>query len=91
MIKSYERANHPDGFKRLMLAMASEKSRTEKLKQLQCPLLVIHGDADPLFSVEHAKHLASCVVGSHLEIIEKMGHAMPRELCGEIVRIICFS
>lgn len=88
LINSYKRANYPAGFKRLVLAMICAKPRTDKLKKLRVPCLVIHGDYDPVFSVEHGKQLAEIIPGSHLEIIEKMGHGIPDFACNKIVALI---
>jgi len=88
LIAAYQRANHPDGFKRLVLAMISSQSRTNELKKLNIPSLIIHGDCDPVFPLEHGKQLADSIPGSHLEIIEKMGHGMPDYFAKKIVNLI---
>jgi len=88
IISALQRANHPDGFKRLMIAMVTAMPRTELLKQLHCPCLVIHGDYDPAFPLEHGKQLADCIAGSHLEIIDKMGHGIPDGLCHKVIDVI---
>lgn len=62
--------------------------RTDQLKKLDIPCLIIHGDCDPVFSIEHGKQLAQCILGSHLEIIEKLGHGLPDCLCDKIVHLI---
>lgn len=88
LMLSFDRANYPIAFKRLLLAMISAEPRTYKLKKLNVPCLVIHGDYDPIFSVEHGKHLAASIASSHLEIIEKMGHGLPDSVCKKIVDLI---
>lgn len=51
-------------------------SNVEKMKQVQAPLLVIHGDRDTLIPVEHGKQLyeASPVEDKELLIIQGGGH-----------------
>lgn len=88
LMMAYKRANDPVGFKRLMLAMVCAAPRTEKLKKLKIPCLIIHGDCDPLFPVEHGKQLAQSIEGSHLEIIKKMGHRLPDLACNKIVDLM---
>lgn len=88
LMTAFNRANNPAGFKRLMLAMVCAEPRTDKLKQLKLPSLIIHGDYDPAFSLEHGKQLAECIVGSHLEIIEKMGHGIHEFFCNKMVESI---
>lgn len=88
-VKTYHRAHNPSGFKRQLLAMICAQPRVEKLKQLQIASLIIHGDHDPVFPIEHGKQLAQILPNAHLEIIEKMGHGLPEPLCAKIVDICC--
>lgn len=85
---SFKRAHYPAGFSRLLLAMIAAEPRTEHLKTLTVPCLIIHGDYDPVFPVEHGKQLSACIPNSHLEIVSKMGHGLPEELCPKIVNLI---
>lgn len=87
-ILSYQRAHHPDGFRRQLLAIIFAKPRAERLKQLKIPTLIIHGDYDPAFSIEHAKQLAELIPNAHLQIIEKMGHGLPPSASKKIVELI---
>ena len=84
----FKRSHYPEGFKRTLLAMMSAPPRTDKLKKLKMPCLIIHGDYDPVFPLAHGKQLAQCISGSHLEIIEKMGHGLPDEVCEKIVDLM---
>jgi pimeloyl-ACP methyl ester carboxylesterase len=77
---SYRRAYHPAGNQRQLLAMICAEPRTEALKQLTVPLLVIHGDYDPVFPAEHGRQLASLVDHAHLEMIKDMGHGLPKRV-----------
>ncbi|MGO1081030.1 alpha/beta fold hydrolase [Inquilinus sp. CA228] len=47
-----------------------------RLGELQAPLLVIHGTADPIFPVEHGAALAAAVPGGRLVRIEGGGHEL---------------
>lgn len=42
------RAHYPAGFKRVLLAMICASPRTEQLKKLNIPCLIIHGTYDPV-------------------------------------------
>ena len=53
------------------------ENRTEALKAVRAPTLVIHGSADPLVSVEGGKATADAVPGAKLLVIDGMGHALP--------------
>lgn len=85
---SWNRAYDPMGFKRLILAMICAEPRTERLKHLKVPSLIIHGDCDPVFPLEHGQQLAACLPNSHLEIMDKMGHGLPDYFCPLIVDLI---
>lgn len=88
LVTAFKRAHDPCGFKRLLLAMICAKPRTELLKNLDLPCLIIHGDYDPVFSVEHGEQLAKAISGSHLEVIKKMGHGLPDYFAYKIVNLI---
>lgn len=86
--KTYHRSHNPSGFKRQLMAMICARPRVERLKRLTIPCLVIHGDYDPTFPLEHGKHLAEILPNAHFEIIPNMGHGLPESLCLKIVGII---
>lgn len=50
-------------------------SPVEIAAHIGAPTLIVHGDADPYFGVEHARMLASCTPGAQLWIEPGMGHA----------------
>ena len=62
--------------------------RAERLKNLHIPCLVIHGDYDPTFPIEHGKQLAEILPHAEFHIIEKMGHGLPDVMCSKIVDIM---
>jgi pimeloyl-ACP methyl ester carboxylesterase len=51
--------------------------RTERLKSLKLPALVMHGTADMLLRVECGRHTAACIPGSEYHEIEGWGHDTP--------------
>lgn len=88
LILSFKRAHDPHGFKRLLLAMVCADNRTDRLKKMIVPCLIIHGDYDPVFPVEHGIQLAESITKSRLEIIQNMGHGLPDDICEKIVNLI---
>lgn len=42
---------------------------------------------DPVFPLEHGKQLVACIPKIHLEIIEKIRHALPDEIRQKILVI----
>jgi pimeloyl-ACP methyl ester carboxylesterase len=68
--------------------LATARSRTEALRRLAVPALVIHGDADPLIPLECGLATARAIPGAKTEIIEGMGHDLPLALVDRIARRI---
>jgi pimeloyl-ACP methyl ester carboxylesterase len=72
--RAYDRSFYPAGSSRQTAAIIAHGSRVEKLRRLEVPTLVIHGDADPLVPVEGGHDTARCVPGAELMIVPGMGH-----------------
>ncbi|GAC1536736.1 MAG: alpha/beta hydrolase [Acidimicrobiales bacterium] len=77
---SYDRAFHPVGTGRQLVAILASGDRTDALGQLAVPTLVIHGEADPLVDVSGGKATAAAIPGSTLHLIPGMGHDLPAGL-----------
>jgi pimeloyl-ACP methyl ester carboxylesterase len=82
--RSYERAFDPAGVQRQMLAVLASGDRTERLRTLGVPTLVIHGTQDPLVGVAGGRATADAIPGAELVEIDGMGHDFPRELWPDI-------
>ena len=54
--------------------------RTEDLRRLRLPTLVIHGAEDPLIAVSGGQATAEAIPGAELVVIDGMGHDLPRPL-----------
>jgi pimeloyl-ACP methyl ester carboxylesterase len=79
-----DRAYHPAGVGRQFLAILAAGSRVEALGRLQIPVLVIHGEEDPLLPVGNGIRTADSVPGSHLVLLPGLGHELP-EAAPELV------
>jgi pimeloyl-ACP methyl ester carboxylesterase len=86
--RSFERAYDPPGFARQMAAIWSARDRTEAVRTIRVPTLVIHGEVDPLIPVAAGRATAAAIDGSELIVIEGMGHDLPRALWPRIVDAI---
>lgn len=75
-----DRSYHPAGTARQMLAVMSSGPRTQLLKNIKVPSLVIHGSHDPLVPLRHGRHTAHCIPNARLEVIRGMGHDLPAKL-----------
>ncbi len=86
--RSYDRGFNPTGVARQLVAILASGNRTEALKNVKVPTLVIHGKDDPLVPVEGGQATAAAIPGAKLIVIEGMGHDMPKELRPQIVAAI---
>ena len=85
---AYDRSNDPLSIIRQAVAVIASGDRTPRLRNLQLPTLVIHGDSDRMCDVSGGKAIAAAVPGSELVIIEGMGHNLPRPLWGRLISLI---
>jgi pimeloyl-ACP methyl ester carboxylesterase len=77
---AFERANDPDGYKRQLDAIYAARDRTERVRSITAPTLVIHGKLDPLIPLGAGRATAAAIDGAELIVIEGMGHDMPPPL-----------
>ena len=75
--RSYDRGFYRPGIARHGVAGAVNSDRTQALKSVGAPTLVIHGSEDPLFPVEQGKATVDAIPGAELLIIDGMGHWFP--------------
>src|SRR6185312_9296079 len=75
--RNYDRAFYPEGTTRHWAAIVAAAPRTERLKALDLPTLVLHGSVDTLIRPEAGRHTAECIPGSEYHEIEGWGHDMP--------------
>ncbi len=85
---SFDRGYHPEGTARQLVAILASGDRTEALRRLDVPTVVIHGTDDALIDVSGGKATAAAIPGARLELIEGMGHDLPRELWPRFVDLI---
>ncbi|HTI26932.1 MAG TPA: alpha/beta hydrolase [Kutzneria sp.] len=85
---AFERARNPLGFVRQFAAIMASGDRTEGLRTVKVPTLVVHGEADPLLNVTGGKATAAAIPDSRLLIIPGMGHDLPMGAWPQIVDAI---
>ncbi|MGQ0831565.1 MAG: alpha/beta fold hydrolase [Microthrixaceae bacterium] len=85
---AFDRCWNPAGTARHLLAIAASGSRESGLAALEMPVLVIHGDVDPLVTPTGGARTAEVTPGAELVMIEGMGHDLPRAFTGPIVEAI---
>ena len=85
---SYDRGIFPDGTARQLMAILASGDRTEALGKLDLPVTVIHGTDDLLIDASGGKATAGAIPGARLELIDGMGHDLPRQLWPRLVDLI---
>ena len=84
----FDRGLSPQGTGRQMLAIGASGSRSDKLRELDVPTLVIHGDADPLVDISGGRRTAEVIPGAELLVLPGMGHDLPSSQWASIVESI---
>jgi len=86
--QAYDRCNHPGGIVRQMAAVVAAGSRADVLRSITAPTLVIHGSEDALIHPEGGRSTARLIPGAALEMIEGMGHDLPRALAPRLADLV---
>ncbi len=81
--RSFERGYDPGGYRRQLAAVIAQPNRTERLREIRIPTLVMHGLHDPLVAPSGGLALARRIRGSRFVGFNGMGHDLPRELWPE--------
>lgn len=82
---SYDRAHNRGGVVRQMHAITASGDRTRALHKLSLPTTVIHGASDPLIRPAAGRATARAIEGARLQVIDGMGHDLPRALWPTLV------
>ncbi len=80
ILRSAHRSSYAPGFQRHVAAITESGDRRGLLHRIKCPTLIIHGKADVLVPYEASLDLAKNIPHAQLELIEGMGHDLPKEL-----------
>jgi pimeloyl-ACP methyl ester carboxylesterase len=86
--EAYDRSFHPAGAPFQMAAIAKTGDRTDGLRNLRTPALVVHGAVDPLIGLSGGEATAEAVPDARLLVIEEMGHDLPEPHWPEIASAI---
>jgi len=76
--RAYDRCFYPSGVPRQMQAIQADGSRTDELRTLDLPVLVMHGSRDVLIDPSGGRRTAEVIPGARYVEIEGMGHDYPR-------------
>jgi pimeloyl-ACP methyl ester carboxylesterase len=82
---AYDRCYCPEGTARQLGAILASPDRTEGLRRLEIPFLVVHGEADPLIQLSGGQATAAAVPGCTFDVIPGMGHDLPEGIWSRII------
>jgi pimeloyl-ACP methyl ester carboxylesterase len=77
---AYDRAFYPEGIPRQLAAMYASGDRSEALKAVTLPTLVIHGRDDTLIAPSGGVRTAELIPEANLLLLAHMGHDLPEPL-----------
>ena len=86
--RSYDRGRNPAGSGRQLAAIIASGDRTERLRSISAPTVVVHGTKDRLVSPSGGRATAKAIPGARLVRIEGMGHDLPRGAWPQIIGAI---
>jgi pimeloyl-ACP methyl ester carboxylesterase len=86
--RSYDRDHDPSGPGRQLAAIIASGDRTEEVRRIEAPTLVIHGTDDRLVGPSGGRATAKAIEGAKLLKIEGMGHDLPRAAWARIIDAI---
>jgi pimeloyl-ACP methyl ester carboxylesterase len=78
--EAFDRCYYPAGIGRQLLAILASGDRTDRLRRVRAPTVVIHGTKDPLIPLRGGRATAKAIPDAKLVEIDGMGHDLPEEL-----------
>ncbi|NLU51296.1 MAG: alpha/beta hydrolase [Clostridiaceae bacterium] len=82
--RAWDRDHDPFGMLRQAAAVIKSGDRTEKLRSINIPTLVIHGEDDKMINISGGRAIADAIPGAELVTFKGMGHDLPKPLWPEI-------
>lgn len=86
--RAWDRDHDPLSMLRQAVAVLKSGDRTERLRSLQVPALIIHGESDKMVDVSGGRATAAAIPNAELVIFEGMGHGLPKQLWAEFANRI---
>jgi pimeloyl-ACP methyl ester carboxylesterase len=86
--RSYDRSSDRAGYVRQLGAVVAQPNRTQALRALRVPTLVVHGLHDPLVAASGGLALARLIRGAMFVGFSGMGHDLPKPLWPTLSREI---
>ena len=86
--RDFDRMYYPQGSTRQLAAVYASGRRTDQLRDIKTPTLVIHGKDDTLISPSGGERTAELIPNAELVLVDDMGHDMPKPLWRYLVELI---
>ena len=71
---AFDRSFYPAGTIKQMAAIMASGDRSDEVRRITVPTLVLHGRDDPLVPLKHGEDTAKKIPGSQHTVIDGMGH-----------------
>jgi pimeloyl-ACP methyl ester carboxylesterase len=84
----YDRGHNPGSASRQLAAILASGDRTNELRHITAPTLVIHGADDRLIRPSGGRATARAIPGARLLVIKGMGHDLPRGAWPQLIDAI---
>ena len=85
---SYDRSFYPEGAARQLAAIQASADRSEALRSLTVPTLILHGAADRLILPVGGQRTAELIPGANQLVFKDMAHDLPQPLWPLIIDAI---
>jgi pimeloyl-ACP methyl ester carboxylesterase len=86
--RDFDRSFYPQGAPRQLAAIYSSGRRTEQLRAVKTPTLVIHGKDDTLITPTGGERTAELIPNAKFVLVDDMGHDLPQPLWPEFVNLV---
>lgn len=83
--KMHKMGIYPKAMPRQLMAIISAGDRSEQVRSIEVPTLVLHGEDDTLLPPPHGAHTHELIAGSKYITYAGMGHNMPPQVVPELV------
>ncbi|QUQ66938.1 alpha/beta fold hydrolase [Kutzneria sp. CA-103260] len=82
------RARNPEATARNLHATKRIERWYGRLPEITAPTIVLHGDEDRMFPIEHGQALAAAIPGAELRIVPQMGHELPARTWDAVITAV---
>ncbi len=82
------RAHRPDGTMRQAAAVLATRNQLDELSRLDVPVMVVHGEADPLVPFTSARAAAEAMPNARFVGVPGLGHDLPEPVALELIERI---